>query len=131
MKVGILTLCESASTTGISQSLNIVGASDMIFADNAPNVIPVCCLVYRIRFDLSEEGIHAIKVSIIDLDGKFVVRPIERKFDVKIQGNFSTILKHGIMNLNRVLLPTFGEYRVELFVDAVRLESQTLYFLKK
>lgn len=131
MKVGILTLCEAAETAGLSHSLSIKNASDMLFASNAPAKVPVLCLVYRIRFDHAEEGRHQIKVSIIDMGGNFVVKPHEKEFDVKIPDGFSTWPKIGILNLTGIQFPAFGEYALNLTVDGAPLDSQTIYLLKK
>ena len=128
MKLEILTVCESANIQG--QALSIVAASDKIYSNQAPCIVPQFFIVFRIRFELPEEGEHSVTFSIIDQDGNQVIQPLNKILMAKLPGNFSSCLNIGQIKFTDILFPKFGEYSLDFLVDGNSLGSQPLYFAK-
>ncbi len=127
MKLEILTLCHSASeNTG--NGIDIIAASDRVYSDCAPGKIKRCELFFRLRFDATEAGNHDVSISLIGEDGKSLMPSNKKQITAKLQNEYSTCTNLGIVGLNGVLLPKFGEYSLDFFVDGVAIGSQPLFF---
>jgi hypothetical protein len=128
MKLEILTICEFAAN--YNGKLCITGISDLFYSAKEPAKLQKCYLVYRVRYDPSEAGVHSLKVSVVDQDGKPVVPPLADKKTIQLREGSPGCIDTGIICLNGIPLPSFGEYSVELVVDDTPLASQPLYLLR-
>ncbi len=116
MNVELFVLCDAA--TDYQGKLNILGTFDAIRAKKTPVEYPTCAVAVRLRFLNTEEGEHKIRISIIDEDGKAVVKPIEANLNVHIKGSsLPSIATNMILNLQRLQFPDYGEYSIDLSVD--------------
>jgi hypothetical protein len=127
MKLEILTLCHSADENK-SNGIDIIAASDRVYSDIAPGKISRCVLFYRLRFDATEAGNHNVSISLIGDDGKSLMPPNKKQITAKLKNDYSTCTNLGMVGINGVLLPKFGEYSLDFFVDGVAIGSQPLYF---
>jgi hypothetical protein len=132
MDVEAFLLCDAA--TEQQGKLNVLGAFDSIFAKKVPTVHPACAIAARLRFSKVEQGEHAVKISVIDEDGKEVVPKLEGKVSVRVgpaspaggdEANSAVI--NLILNFQRLKLPEYGEYRVDLAVDGEQKASLPLF----
>ena len=115
MDIEAFLLCDCA-TDSIGK-LNVLGAFDTIGAKQAPVVYPACTVAARIRFAKIEEGIHRIRINIIDADGKSIGPKIEDNINVRIPPNEDSFAANLILNIQRMKLEDFGDYRVDLAID--------------
>ncbi len=115
MNIEAFLLCDCA--TDSAGKLNVLGAFDSIYAKMVPVVHPACTLAVRARFSKIEEGEHKIRVDIIDADGKAVVPRLDGKVSVQIRGEANSAVANLILNLQRIKLERYGEYRIDLAID--------------
>jgi hypothetical protein len=132
MDVEAFLLCDAA--TEQRGKLNVLGAFDTIFAKKVPTVHPACAVAARLRFSKVEQGEHAVRISVIDEDGKEVVPKLEGKVSVRVgpaslgggdEANSAVI--NLILNFQRLKLPEYGEYRVDFAVDGEQKASLPLF----
>ena len=128
MTLEIFTFCDSADVA--EGALSILKIADGIYSAGCPLKIPRFCVVYRIRFHESETGKHKINLSLFNQDGKLLIPPFNKEIVAIMPQGLSTGVKIGIMGLNGIVFPEFGEYSLNLFVDGNLLGSQPLHFLK-
>ena len=115
MDIEAFLLCDCA-TDSIGK-LNVLGAFDTIRAKQMPVIYPACTIAARIRFAKIEEGIHRIRINVIDADGKSVGPKIEDNINVRIPSNEDSFAANLILNIQRMKLENFGDYRVDLAID--------------
>ena len=116
MDVEILALCDAA-TAQLDGKLNLLGVFDQIRSLKVPtNPIP-CSLATRIRFSKTEEGQKAIRIAIIDADGKPVFPTLDTNVDVRVPPNESSHAVQVILGIQQLSLPAYGEYAVDLAID--------------
>ncbi|MGH7976350.1 MAG: DUF6941 family protein [Limisphaerales bacterium] len=128
MKLEIFTFCEFANV--YDGALCISGITDGIYSPQEPLKFPRFCIVYRIRFEVAEEGKHTVNISIMDEDGKPIIPAFQKPIVAQIPKGLNTGANIGMANFNGVIFPKFGEYSLDLVVDGKMLSSQPLHFQK-
>ncbi len=128
MDVEAFLLCECA-TQGQGK-LNVLGAFDSIFAKKTPVVYPACTIAARIRFSKVEQGEHGIRINFIDADGSSVGPKLEDTISVRVRKNENSSVGNLILNIQRLKLEKYGEYRVDLAIDGRQEASLPLYVRK-
>lgn len=129
MKVELFVLCDAA--TDYQGKLNLLGTFDSIWAKQMPAIHPQCAVALRIRFLKIEEGEHKVKISIVDGDGKAVVRPIEAGVNIQFKNTLLTSMATNmILNLQGLNFPVYGEYSIDLAVNGRHELSLPLYVNK-
>jgi hypothetical protein len=98
------------------------------------NVLGAFAVAARIRFSKVEQGEHAVRISVIDEDGKEVVPKLDGKVSVRVGSASPTSREEAnsavinlILNFQRLKLPEYGEYRVDLAVDGEQKASLPLF----
>jgi hypothetical protein len=125
MDVEAFLLCDAA--TEQRGKLNVLGAFDTIFAKKVPAVHPACAVAARLRFSKVEQGEHAVRICVIDQDGKEVVPKLDGKVSVRVGDEVGSAVINLILNFQRLKLPEYGEYRVDLAVDGEQKASLPLF----
>lgn len=125
MKTEAFLLCDAA--TNQQGKLNILGAFDNIFARKMPVTHSACAIACRIRFDRSEEGEHAMKINVIDTDGKDIMPAMNGKINVRIGRDVESNAVNLVLNLQGMRLERYGEYQIDLSVDETHLASLPFY----
>jgi predicted permease len=126
MKVELFVLCDAA--TDYQGKLNLLGTFDSIWAKQMPAVHPICAVALRLRFLKIEEGEHKIKISIVDGDGKAVVRPVEANVNILFKNTpLTSMATNMILNLQGLTFPGYGEYSIDLAIDGRHEASLPLY----
>ncbi|HON08861.1 MAG TPA: hypothetical protein PLW02_12260 [Verrucomicrobiota bacterium] len=128
MNVEVFVLCDAA--TDNQGKLNMLGAFDSIWAQSVPVVHPFCALAVRIRFLRIEEGVHPIKITIIEEDGKNIVPPIDGNINIKFSTDDESVAANLIINLQGLRLEKFGNYSIELAIHG-KHEASVPLFLKQ
>jgi hypothetical protein len=121
MDIEAFLLCDAATDQG--GKLNVLGAFDAIWAGQLPAIHPACAVALRIRFSRIEEGQHPFRIYVIDEDGKEVVPKLEGKISVKVPPQSDSVVVNVIANLQRLKLPGFGKYRIDLAIDSQQKAS--------
>ena len=126
MKVELFALCDAA--TDYQGKLNILGTFDSIWSKQMPAAHPLCAVALRLRFQKMEEGEHKVRISIIDEDGKEVVKPVEASVNVQFKNvPLSSLSTNMILNLQGLKFPKYGEYSIDLAIDGRHEASLPLY----
>jgi hypothetical protein len=104
-----------------------LGAFDTVFAKKIPTVHPACAVAARLRFSRIEQGEHSVRISVIDQDGCEVVPKLDGKVSVRVGEEAGSAAVNLILNFQRLKLPEYGEYRVDLAVDGEQKASLPLF----
>ncbi len=121
MDVEAFLLCDAA--TDQHGKLNVLGAFDTVFAKQVPAVHPACAVAARIRFSKVEQGEHVVRICVIDQDGKEVVPKLDGKVSVRVADDAASAVINLILNFQRLKLPDYGEYSVDLAIDGQQSAS--------
>ena len=116
MKVEIFSLCDAATVSG--GKLNILGAFDSLYAPQSPVMHAQCAIALRLRFTRIEEGEHRLKFTIVDEDGRSVMPALEGVLQVKLGSEDDSAITNFIINIQQLKLDRFGQYAIDLAVDA-------------
>ncbi len=127
MKIEVLTLCDAA--TDERGKLNVLGAFDTLWLRQIPAVHPQCAVALRFRFTRLEEGDHAIKIIIMDADGKPIMPPMEGKLPVRMPAEANTVAVNLILSIHGLKLASYGEYAVDVAMDG-RQEASLPFFIR-
>lgn len=125
MDVEAFLLCDAA--TEQRGKLNVLGAFDTVFSREIPVVHPACAVAARVRFSKIEQGEHSVRIGVIDQDGKEVVPKLEGKVSVRVGDEAGSAAINLILNFQRIKLPDYGEYRIDLIVDGEQKASLPLF----
>ena len=123
MQVEILTFCDAAAEYG--GRLNIIGATDTVLVSEVPFHYQRCAVVCRFRVARVEEGRHAVRLVLINADGKTLVQ-LNGQIDVQLGKNLTGAV-NVIVNLNSIELTELGEYAIEIAVDGIQIGYSPLF----
>lgn len=115
MNIEAFLLCDAA--TDQQGKLNVLGAFDSIYAKQVPAVHPACAVVARMRFEKIEEGSHPIRIHIIDEDGKSIGPKLQGNINVSIGDKVDSMTANIVLNIQRLKLEKYGQYRIDLAID--------------
>ena len=115
MNIEAFLLCDAA--TDQQGKLNILGAFDNISAKKMPTTHPACAITARIRFEKIEEGSHTIRIHIIDEDGKSIGPKLQGNINVSIGDKVDSMTANIVLNIQRLKLEKYGQYRIDLAID--------------
>ena len=125
MKTDLFVICDAATIH--AGKLNILGTFDTIIADSVPCRHDSFTVAGIIRYAASEAGDHRIRVVIVNEDGGVVHEMLNR--EVSFSEPESSL--HGSHKIRCTLtnqsFAQFGEYSVQLSVDAHLLAEATLF----
>ncbi|MCK4752660.1 MAG: hypothetical protein KAS75_04375 [Planctomycetes bacterium] len=125
MNIEAFLLCDCATDT--VGKLNILGAFDTLFAKKMPATHPSCTIATRVRFQRTQQGTHQINIKIIDQDGQSIAPKLEGSINVKVAENADSASYNIILNIQRLKLENYGEYRIDLNIDNQHLASLPFY----
>lgn len=115
MNIEAFLLCDAA--TDQQGKLNVLGAFDAIWTKQLPYIHPACAIALRIRFEISEEGNHPVKILIIDEDAKPAGPKLEGNINVKFRKGMNSTIVNLILNVQRLKFEKYGQYRIDLTID--------------
>ncbi len=115
MNIEAFLLCDAA--TQQQGKLSILGAFDSIFAKKVPVIHPACAIAMRVRFERIEKGQHPFRIHIIDEDGKSIGPKLQGNINVSIVGDADSTITNFILNIQRLKLEKYGQYRIDLAID--------------
>lgn len=124
MDIEIAALCDAA--TEQAGKLNLLGTFDRITASQFPFMHPLCAVVYRIRFNWSEQGAHAFKVNFIDADGRPIMPPLESRMEIRIPDGRESSVANVILMIQGLRFAAPGLYAIDLTVDGTPQRSLPL-----
>jgi hypothetical protein len=125
MDVEILTLCDAA--TEHAGKMNVVGIFDQISGPSAPLIAPPCSIAVRMRFMALESGNKAVRLAIVDADGREVIPALNANISVQVPPNASSATAQILLGIQQLRLPNFGEYSIVLLVDGREEKSIPLF----
>lgn len=124
MNVELFCVCDAATESG--GKLNVLGAFDRVWSNEAPLTVTQCAVVARLRFQREEEGQHQLRVTFSDDDGKLVIPALDSAIELRFTGPEMTLPINLIILLPGLKLPHFGDYTVDLALDANHVASRPL-----
>jgi hypothetical protein len=124
MKLELLTIGDFAHV--YDHSLCIMGINPLVDVHQFPCQVRFC-IVCRIRFDLSESGMHKIKLWMTNED-KPIADIHEQETIFNVQEDWPVFSVTQIFNGIRVPITVPGVYSIEVSVDGVGLGSTPLCF---
>jgi len=123
MQLEILSFCDAAAD--YAGKLSIIGATDTLVVPALPTRYPRCSIVMRFRVSRIEEGEHAVRLLIVDMDGGTVTN-VDGRMNIKLSAGASSAV-NLIINFNNLELKEEGEYAIEVAVDGMQMSSTPLY----
>ena len=117
MKIEIFSLCDAA--TDNQGKLNILGTFDQIYAAKIPVVHPACAIAMRLRFDKMEEGIHRVKLQLVNPDGVPVFRPMEGEVNPRMADDVESMAVNLILNVQHIKFEEYADYQLNLTIEDV------------
>ncbi len=129
MNIEVFSLCDAA--TNDTGKLNILGAFDTLWMTQVPGIHPQCAVVLRIRFGIQERGEHSIGVNFVDVDGKHIIPSANGVINVSFSDQQRTGSANLILNIYGLKIDKFGEYSIDLAIDAVNAASLPLFVLPR
>ena len=121
MEIEAFLLCDCATVSG--GKLNVLGAFDIIWAKQMPAVHPTCAVVTRARFSKFEEGMHDVRITIIDEDGNIVGPDLKDNISITVPPNEDSISRNLILNIHGIRFNKSGQYRIDLSIDNQQVGS--------
>ncbi len=115
MNIEAFLLCDAA--TDQLGKLNVLGAFDTIYAKQLPAIHPACAIALRIRFEISEQGSHPVKIFVIDEDAKPAGPKMEGNINVKVREGADSTIANLVLNIQRLKFEKYGTYRIDLVID--------------
>ena len=129
MNIEVFSLCDAA--TNDTGKLNILGAFDTIWMAQVPGIHPQCAVVLRVRFGSLERGEHSIAVNFVDADGKHIIPSASGMINVSFPDGQRTGSANLILNIHGLKIEKFGEYSIDLAIDANNVASLPLFVLPR
>jgi hypothetical protein len=121
MKIEVFALCDAA--TDNRGKLNILGTFDQIYAAKTPVVHPACAIALRLRFDKIEEGVHKVKLQLVNSDGIPVLQTMEGEVDPCMGEDIQSVAVNLILNFQHIKFDDFADYQINLSIDDMALAS--------
>ena len=124
MKVEVFALCDAA--TDSHGKLNLLGTFDQICAAKVPVTHPSCAIALRMRFHKMEEGLHRVKLQLVNPDGVPILKPMAVDVNPRMGADVDSVALNLILNFQNVKFDAFADYQINLDVDDVAMESLPL-----
>ena len=115
MTIQLAVLCDDA--TDYNGKLNILGTFDTIFAQQFPAAHPQCSVALRVSFSKMEEGQHALKINLVDEDGKSIMPPVDIPVEIILPGDATFLSRNFVLNIQQLKFSAAGLYAIEIAVD--------------
>ncbi len=115
MEIEAFLLCDAA--TEQQGKLNILGAFDNFWTRQMPSRIPQCAVVARVRFESIEQGNHAVRIQIIDEDGRNIAPKLEGGVSVLPNPASNSTVANLILNIHGLEFKKYGRYQIDLAID--------------
>lgn len=117
MEVQIAALCDSAAD--YNGKLCIMGTFDTIASQMFPIVQPQCSIALRILFRDDDEGVHSLKIGIVDEDGVPLVNAMDLNppIDVRLPEGAEFFTRNIVCNLQHLKFEKPGSYSVDITAD--------------
>ena len=124
MKIEVFALCDAA--TDNRGKLNLLGTFDQIYAARVPVVHPACAIALRMRFDKMEEGVHPVKLQLVNPDGIPVFQAMEGEVHPRMGDDVGSVAVNLILNFQHVKFEEFADYQINLAIDGLAVASLPL-----
>lgn len=124
MKIEVFTLCDAA--TDSHGKLNILGTFDQIYAVKTPITHPSCAIALRLRFEKMEEGIHRIRLQLVNPDGVPVLKPMEGTVDPRMAEDVESVAVNLILNFQNIKFDAYADYQINLAIDDIAMATLPL-----
>src|SRR5688500_16138804 len=115
MDIQAAVLCDSA--TDYRGKLCILGTFDTIVTPSLPSTHPHCSIALRIVFRDADEGVHKLKLRLINEDGKNILPSIEPEMHVKLLENVYFYSRNLIFNLQQIKFEQAGLYSIDVIIN--------------
>lgn len=124
MKLEVFTLCDAA--TDDRGKMNLLGTFDQIYAARMPVVHPACAVALRVRFEKMEEGIHTVRIQLVNPDGQPVFKPMEGEVNPRMAEDMESLAVNLIVNFQHLKFEAFADYQIDLAIDGRSVASLPL-----
>ncbi len=115
MMIQMAVLCDAATDT--ASKLSLLGAFDTIHASQLPALYPACTVAVRMVFYNAEDGMHTLRLSFMDADGRPVIPSMEFPLPVAVPADTHFVTRNLIINFQHLKFDKPGMYSIDLAVD--------------
>ena len=116
----VLTALVADSASDYQGKLCVLGSFDTICARKYPAMHPHCSIALRLLFRTGDEGKHALRILLIDQDGKQVLQEGGPKIEFNMAEPPATVFfwsQNFIFNFAGLSLPSTGQYSFDVLYD--------------
>jgi hypothetical protein len=133
MRLEIGVLAEAA--TEKNGQFNILGTFDIITVEQFPFVMPHLALAVKLRAHASEVGKHAIRIVLLDADGKGVPAPNGQPIELTMEGEighskigaWAEPSAQFVLNYQALQIKRPGSYSFSIVVDGHHLGDVSFF----
>lgn len=128
MEIEIFALCDAA--TDWAGKFNILGAFDKVGAQQLPVVYPRCSIALRVRFDRIEQGMHRLRINVVDADGQPIMQAFDNEINVSFPGDVQSLCANVVLQINGLKFDKLGQYAIDLAIDGRHEKSLPVYVMQ-
>jgi hypothetical protein len=128
MTTRLFLICDAATIH--AGKMNILGTFDTFTANKVPCNHASFTIAAIIDYTESEEGRHRVKVVLVDEDGRVIDDILDNEIECAVGDSLRG--SHRILCIeNNRQFEKFGEYSLQLFVDAHQIGDIPLYVVQR
>jgi hypothetical protein len=124
MIIEVFALCDAA--TDNLGKLNLLGTFDQIIAAKTPVIHPAFTIALRLRFNKMEEGVHRVRLQLVNPDGVPVLNPMAGDVIPRMAEDVDSVAVNLILNFQDIKFEAFDDYQINLSVNEVATASLPL-----
>ena len=114
-------VCDFAQASG--GKINALGIGfDTFYASEVPHTHRQFFLVMKLRADAVEAGEKDLKISLIDADGKDVIKPITGRMGIPKPSGRTDTMANLTVGFDNVKFQDYGSYALHVVIQGLTLE---------
>jgi len=125
MNLLVAALCDAATDYG--GKLNLLGTFDTIVVGGLPTTHPHCAVALRMVFERTDEGKRALRLCIVDEDGKPIMRQVEIDFELVLPSDVFQLSRNFIFNIQHLKFNRAGYYAINVTMGDQMLAAIPLH----
>jgi hypothetical protein len=114
MQVQVAVICDAATES--YGKLNLLGAFDVIYAQQFPWTTPPYAVALRMTFNPADEGSRKLRINLVDEDGKLAMPSMDLAVEVKIPEE-SHFVNYNFIIVQPLTFERAGHYSVDIAFD--------------
>ena len=124
MTTRLFLICDAATIH--AGKMNILGTFDTLNAGKVPFTHDSFTVAAIIDYEASEEGVHRVKIVMVDEDGRFITDIFDQDITFSVGDGLRGSHRIRCTENNR-RFDRFGEYSIQMLIDDFEIADMHLY----